>query len=96
MERIYDIIKRPLVTEKNTYISEKQNTYVFEVAKDANKTEIKNAIEKIFEVKVKAINTMINHGKEKRVGRHKARLSNWKKAFVTLNEGQKIEIFEGV
>lgn len=94
--RMYDIIKRPLITEKNTFISEKQNSYVFEVLKDANKEEIKNAIEKIFNVKVKKINTMINHGKEKRVGRHKGRQANWKKAIVTLLDEHKINLFEGM
>ncbi|MCX6112153.1 MAG: 50S ribosomal protein L23 [Proteobacteria bacterium] len=96
MERLYDVIKRPLLTEKSTSISEKQNSYVFEVATCADKTEIKEAIEKLFEVKVKDINTMVTHGKMKRVGRHQGRRSKWKKAIVTLHEGQKIQLFEGV
>ena len=96
MERLYDVIKRPLLTEKSTSISEKQNSYVFEVATCADKVEIKEAIEKLFEVKVKSINTMVTHGKMKRVGRHQGRRSKWKKAIVTLREGQKIQLFEGV
>lgn len=97
MDRMYDIIKRPLMTEKSTGIGEKQNAYVFEVSRDADKAEIKNAIEKLFDVKVRDINTMIMHGKLKRVGgRHVGRRSKWKKAIVTLKEGYKIQIIEGV
>ncbi|MEI6092891.1 MAG: 50S ribosomal protein L23 [bacterium] len=96
MERIYDIIKKPLLTEKSTSISEKQNSYVFEVATCADKQEIKEAIEKLFDVKVKDINTMISHGKMKRIGRHQGRRSKVKKAIVTLQDGQKIQLFEGV
>lgn len=95
MERQYEIIKRPLMTEKTTSLGEKQNAYAFEVLKDASKTEIKEAVEKIFSVKVLAINTMITHGKLKRAGKHFNKRSNYKKAIVTLPEGQKIEIFEG-
>lgn len=94
MERCYEIIKRPLVTEKATLLGEKQNAYVFEVLKDASKTEVKEAVEKIFKVKVSSINTMTNHGKSKRSGKHMKKRSNWKKAIVTLPEGQKIELFE--
>lgn len=97
MDRMYDIIKRPLMTEKSTAIGEKQNAYVFEVSRDADKVEIKNAVEKLFEVKVEDINTMIMHGKLKRVsGNHVGRRSKWKKAIVTLKEGYKIQIIEGV
>ena len=97
MERIYEVIKRPLMTEKNTIIGEKQNAYVFEVAKDSTKDEIKAAIERLFNVKVKDVNTLITHGKMKRVsGRYYGRRSKWKKAVVTLNEGHKIQLVEGV
>lgn len=97
MDRIHDIIKRPLMTEKSTSIGEKQNAYVFEVLRDADKEEIKYAVEKLFEVKVDSINTMVMHGKIKRVGgKHLGRRSKWKKAIVTLKEGQKIQLFEGV
>lgn len=96
MERYYEIIKRPLVTEKSTELGEKQNAYVFEVLKNASKTEIKEAVEKIFKVKVSGINTMTNHGKSKRSGKHLKKRSNWKKAIVTVPVGQKIEILENV
>ena len=97
MDRIYEIIKRPLMTEKSTGIGEKQNAYVFEVSKDADKIEIKNAVEKLFDVKVQDINTMVMHGKLKRVGgRHLGRRSKWKKAIITLKEGYKIQLVEGV
>jgi len=97
MDRMYDIIKRPLMTEKSTSIGEKQNAYVFEVSRDADKIEIKTAIEKLFDVKVEKINTMVTHGKLKRVGgKHLGRRSKWKKAIVTLKEGHKIQLVEGV
>jgi len=97
MDRMYDIIKRPLMTEKSTGIGEKQNAYVFEVSHDADKVEIKRSIEKLFDVKVQDINTMIMHGKLKRVaGKHVGRRSKWKKAIVTLKEGFKIQLVEGV
>jgi large subunit ribosomal protein L23 len=97
MDRMYDIIKRPLMTEKSTSIGEKQNAYVFEVSKDADKVEIKRSIETLFDVKVKDINTMVTHGKLKRVGgKHLGRRSAWKKAIVTLKEGYKIQLVEGV
>jgi large subunit ribosomal protein L23 len=96
MERVFDLIKKPVVTEKSTIIGEKQNAYVFHVQKDATKTEIRNAIEKLFSVKVKDVNTMVVHGKVKRVGRHVGRRPNWKKAIVTLYEDQQINLFEGV
>lgn len=97
MDRMYEIVKRPLMTEKSTGIGEKQNAYVFEVLKDADKVEIKQAVEKLFDVKVADINTMVMHGKLKRVGgRHIGRRSKWKKAIVTLKEGYKIQIIEGV
>ena len=97
MDRMYDIIKRPLMTEKSTSIGEKQNAYVFEVSKDSDKEEIKHAVEKLFDVKVDNINTMVMHGKLKRVGgKHVGRRSKWKKAIVTLKEGFTIQLVEGV
>lgn len=91
-----DIIIRPLVSEKSTALME-QNKYVFVVAREANKIEIKHALEEIFSVKVEAVNTANFKGKKKRLGRHPAGYqSRWKKAVVTLAEGSKpIEIFEG-
>lgn len=90
------LIKKVLITEKGTVLREKQNQYAFEVARDANKIEIKQAIEKIFSVKVDHVQTMQMHGKEKRQGRFAGRRSDWKKAIVTLKPDQKIELFEQI
>lgn len=91
-----DIIIRPLITEKGTMIQEDVNQYFFEVRKDANKIEIKSAIEKIFEVKVLRVNTIRMPGKWKRLGRHVGRSTGYKKAIVTLKEGDSIELYEGI
>ena len=96
MQRLYDVIKRPIVTEKSTDIGEKQNAYVFEVQRNADKTEVRLAVEKLFNVKVDTVNTMIVHGKLKRVKQYFGRRPKWKKAIVTLQEGHKIDLFEGV
>lgn len=92
------IILRPLVTEKVTGIQDQEhiNQYFFEVRKDANKVEIRRAIEQIFEVKVKKVNTMRMPDKWTRLGRFVGRSHGWKKAVVTLREGDSIELFEGV
>jgi len=90
------LIRKVLITEKGTVLREKQNQYTFEVARDANKIEIKQAIEKIFSVKVDDVRTMQMHGKEKRQGRFAGRRSDWKKAIVTLKPDQKIELFEQI
>lgn len=92
----YQIIKRPLLTEKSTIKKEQENQVVFEVHPKANKAEIKKAVERIFNVKVKRVNTVLMPGKVKRVGRHIGRRPAWKKAYVTLAEGEKIDFFEGV
>jgi len=97
MENIYDVIKRPLMTEKSTNIGEKQNSYIFEVNMDSDKGQIKTAVEKLFDVKVTGVNTMVMQGKMKKVGgRFTGRRSTWKKAVVTLKEGNKIQLVEGV
>jgi len=92
----YDVIKRPLLTEKSTQLRELHNQYCFEVVKGASKDAIKLAIEELFKVKVKDIKTMQYRGKRKRVGRSIGMTSAWKKAVVTLAEGNTIELFEGV
>ena len=92
---LYEVLRRPLVTEKNT-ILQAQGKYAFEVAREANKPQIKQAVEKAFNVKVTAVNVMTAPGKEKRVGRRMVLTQSWKKAIVTLKPGDKIEIFEGV
>ncbi len=93
---LHSIIKRPLVTEKSTHSRDEGNKYVFEVDKRANKIEIGNAVEKIFKVKVVNVRTMNMSGKKKRMGRIVGQKSDWKKAIVTLAEGNTIEMFEKV
>lgn len=90
------IILRPLLTEKNTAMKEKENRVVFEVARDANKLEIKGAVEEAFKVSVAAVNILNVKGKVKRLGRNMGKRRSWKKAVVTLKEGSVIEFFEGV
>jgi large subunit ribosomal protein L23 len=103
------IIKRPLLTEKGSVLKETgghpdqqidpeqvQPQLLFEVARDANKIEIKYAVEKLWNVDVIKVRTSVFRGKQKRVGRYVGRISNWKRALVTLAAGQKIEFFEGV
>lgn len=93
---IYSVIKKPLVTEKSTIARDEGNKYIFEVDRRATKIEIRNAVEKIFKVKVTTVRTMNFTGKKKRVGRIIGSRSDWKKAVVTLAPGSSIEVFEGV
>ena len=95
-EHVHDIIKRPIITENSmSQIADKK--YTFEVVKEANKIEIKNAIEKIFDVKVKSVNTLNVPKKEKRLGVHRGYRPGWKKAIVTLKEDSKtIAFFESM
>lgn len=104
------IIKRPLLTEKGTRLKETggnpddgaldpetlKSQLLFEVARDANKVEIRHAVEKLWNVDVVSVRTSIVRGKEKRMGRFTGKRSNWKKAVVTIAAGQNIEFFEGV
>ncbi|MEW6227911.1 MAG: 50S ribosomal protein L23 [Bacillota bacterium] len=90
-----DVIKRPLVTEMSTRQLE-ENKYAFMVDVRATKTEIKEAVEKIFKVKVKEVNTLRVPGKTKRMGRFEGKTPEWKKAVVTLEKDHKIPLFEGV
>jgi large subunit ribosomal protein L23 len=90
------IVRRALITEKGTQIRERENGYLFEVARDANKIEIRHAIESIFPVKVETVRTLRVHGKPKRMGRYAGHRPDWKKAIVTLKKGQTIELFEQV
>lgn len=88
------IILEPVVTEKMARTRETQNEVAFKVAKDANKIEIKRAIEELFNVRVRDVRTMSMHGKLKRLGRFEGRRASWKKAIVTLRQGDTIEFFE--
>lgn len=88
------IIRRPIVlTEKANVLRDKHNQVVFEVARDANKVQIKDAVQKLFKVSVTSVNTMVMRGKERRMGRGYARTQNWKKAIVTLKAGDSIDFF---
>ena len=95
MKNIYEIIKRPILTEKTTIQKEEANKITFEVDRRANKIEIKQAVEKIFKVKVVDVNTMMVRGKVKRVGKFKGKRPDWKKAVVTLKPGEQIPFLEG-
>ena len=96
MRREYSVITAPLITEKGTYVNEIGNQVVFQVRPDANKIEIKRAVEKLFKVKVVKVRTANLLGKTRRVGRSMGSRSDWKKAYVTLGEGQRIDFFEQV
>jgi large subunit ribosomal protein L23 len=90
------IILKPIVTEKGSRLRETGNKYVFKVATGANRIEIKRAVEEIFHVKVKGVRTMVAHGKVKRMGMFSGKRPDWKKAVVTLETGQTIDLFEQV
>jgi large subunit ribosomal protein L23 len=94
MRTVYEVIRRPIISEKSTALAEVAGRYAFEVALKSNKQEIKDAVHQLFHVKVKEVRTMIMHGKVKRVGRFETKKENWKKALVSLAEGQKIEFFQ--
>jgi large subunit ribosomal protein L23 len=96
MKEIYRVLKRPVLSEKADLARDQELKYYFEVEMSANKLEVRQAVETIFSVKVKKINTEIMRGKNRRVGRTFGRKPNWKKACVTLKEGFSIDLFEGV
>jgi large subunit ribosomal protein L23 len=91
-----EIILRPLVTEKGNMLNEKNNQVVFRVAKDANKIDIRVAVEKLFGVKVICVKTFRTPSRWRRVGRNIGKRPSWKKAIVRLREGDRIEFFSGV
>jgi len=94
--KLTDVIRRPLITEKSTIQREDGRTVVFQVAVDANKVEIKRAVEKLLGSKVESVRTTIAHGKIKRQGKFAGRRSDWKKAYVRLKDGEKLpEFLEG-
>ncbi|MCK5697094.1 MAG: 50S ribosomal protein L23 [Gammaproteobacteria bacterium] len=94
-ERIFNVIVAPHISEKSASNAEKNNQYVFKVAIDAKKPEIKKAIESIFEVSVTNVQTSIAKGKVKRFGQKTGRRKDWKKAYITLAEGSTIEMMSG-
>ncbi len=91
----YDILVRPLLTEKITALREKSNKFSFKVNPGANRIQIKRAIESELKVRVERVNVMNVRGKTKRLGRFVGRRASWKKAIVTLKEGEKLELYEG-
>jgi large subunit ribosomal protein L23 len=91
----YEVLRRPVISEKATLLQE-GNKYVFEVAKESNKVQIKQAVELAFKVKVSKVNVITIPGKTKRMGRREVTSSPWKKAVITLGPGDKISFFEGV
>lgn len=93
MSKYHSLIRYPSITEKNTAMRDAENKYVFEVLRDASKPEIKEAVEKLFGVSVVSVNTMVVKGKKKKMGRFAGYRSDWKKAIVKIQEGQKIAKF---
>ena len=87
-----EIIIAPVITEKSQMLASDGKTYVFKVVHTANKTQIKKAVEELFGVKVKSVNTLNTKAKDKRVGRYTGKTQTYKKAFITLADGEKIEI----
>jgi large subunit ribosomal protein L23 len=95
MKNMYEVIRRPLITEKSTLLKETQNSLCFEVHRDATKPEIKKAVETLFSVKVEDVRVANVHGKVKRQGRYSGKRPDWKKAYVVLKKGEKmVEYFE--
>jgi large subunit ribosomal protein L23 len=95
MRSPYQVVRKPLLTEKGTRLKEEGNQYLFRVAQTANKIEIKQAIEQLFKVTVLDVRTLRIRGKTKRLGRFQGRRPDWKKAIATLKEGDTIELYEG-
>ena len=96
MKSVYDVVAAPLITEKGTLVNAEGNHVVFRVRRDANKEEIRRAVEALFKVTVTKVRTCTMLGKTRRVGRTVGRRPAWKKAYVTLAAGQRIDFFETV
>ena len=94
MNKVYQIIKRPIISEKSTALTELASKVVFEVDSKSNKHEIRDAVQSLYKVNVREVRTMMVHGKVKRMARGTVKRANWKKAIVTLKEGQKIDFFQ--
>jgi len=95
MKSPHEVIKAPLISEKGTLLTESANQVLFKVRPDANKIEVKHAVETLFKVKVEQVRMARYLGKVRRIGRSMGRRSDWKKAYVTLREGDKIDFFSG-
>ena len=93
MKSLDQIVRRPIVLTEKSNLLRNANKVIFEVSRDANKIQIRQAVEKLFNVKVESVNTLVMRGKDRRMGRGKAKMQNWKKAMVTLAEGQNIDFF---
>jgi large subunit ribosomal protein L23 len=93
---VYEVIKRPVLTEKSGYQVDELNRYTFEVDRRANRLQVKEAVQTAFDVTVVNVNIINVHGKQRRLGRSVGRTSDWKKAVVTLAPGESITFFEGV
>lgn len=91
-----DVIIKPIVTEKSSFLKEKENKYVFKVLKKSTKGQIKEAVQKLFKVEVLSVHTAIIPGKEKRMGAHSGMRADWKKAIVAIKKGQEIKVIEEV
>lgn len=94
MKSLFEVISAPLITEKGTLVNEEANQVIFRVPRDANKAEIRGAVESFFKVSVTKVRTMNYMGKTRRVGRTVGRRPAWKKAYVTLAAGQRVDFFE--
>jgi large subunit ribosomal protein L23 len=93
---VYQVLKRPVLTEKSNYQADALHRYTFEVDRRANKHQVREAVEHIFDVTVVDVNMMTVRGKQRRLGRYSGRTPDWKKAIVTVAPGQSIRFFEGV
>jgi large subunit ribosomal protein L23 len=91
--KLTDVLRRPVITEKTTVLREEGRTLVFQVAREANKIDIRRAVERLLGSKVESVRTSVAHGKIKRQGRYAGRRSDWKKAYVKLREGEKLPEF---
>ena len=96
MKNRHDILIGPMLTEKGAMMKEQDNKVLFKVALGANKIEIKKSVEENFKVKVERVSTIVCKGKIKRMGKHEGKRPDWKKAIVTLKEGEKLDFIEGV
>jgi len=94
MAELHEVLIRPIFSEKTTALQESGNVYTFEVGESANKLQIKNAVQAMFDVKVEAVRTVIMRGKTKRFGRYYGKRSNWKKAYIRLADGDSLNFFE--